>query len=243
MTTCGVPATLAEAFPGRFMLGLGVSSPVLVEKVRHHDYGKPYSYMEAYLDGHGRGHVLRRRPGTSRPACSPPSARRCCALPAERTGRCAPLPDHARAHRAPLVRSIGPDALLAPEQMVVLETDPAKARADRTARRRLLPAGAGLPGQPAAPGLRRRRLGEPEGGLGPARRRDRRLGRRRRRRGAGPRPPRRRGRPRLRAGAAGRPRDPEPGVARAGERPALKRATLSALTHRDRSTAGPGRGN
>ena len=50
MTTAASQKTLAEAYPGRFVLGLGVSSPVLVEKVRGHDYGKPYSYMKAYLD-------------------------------------------------------------------------------------------------------------------------------------------------------------------------------------------------
>ena len=47
MATVAAQQTLAEAFPGRFLLGLGVSSPVLVETVRKHDYGKPLSYMKA----------------------------------------------------------------------------------------------------------------------------------------------------------------------------------------------------
>jgi probable F420-dependent oxidoreductase len=50
MTMAACQKTLAEAFPGRFLLGLGVSSPVLVERVRKHSYGKPLSYLRAYLD-------------------------------------------------------------------------------------------------------------------------------------------------------------------------------------------------
>src|SRR5260221_12986073 len=42
--------TLEEAFPGRFLLGLGVSHHHLVDRVRHHDYSKPYSRMVEYLD-------------------------------------------------------------------------------------------------------------------------------------------------------------------------------------------------
>ena len=43
--------TLAEAYPGRFMLGIGVSHWHLVEHLRKHSYAKPYSYMVEYLDG------------------------------------------------------------------------------------------------------------------------------------------------------------------------------------------------
>src|SRR5947209_4428728 len=41
--------SLEEAFPGRFLLGLGVSHAHLVDRVRHHDYSKPYSRMVEYL--------------------------------------------------------------------------------------------------------------------------------------------------------------------------------------------------
>ena len=40
--------TLAEAWPGRFILGLGVSHAPLV-KLRGHDYERPYSAMREYL--------------------------------------------------------------------------------------------------------------------------------------------------------------------------------------------------
>src|SRR5436190_14990230 len=50
MTMAAGQKTLAEAFPGRFLLGLGVSHAHLVANVRKHDYSKPYSYMAEYLD-------------------------------------------------------------------------------------------------------------------------------------------------------------------------------------------------
>jgi probable F420-dependent oxidoreductase len=42
--------TLAEAFPGRFILGVGVSHAPSV-RVRGHDYARPYSAMREYLAG------------------------------------------------------------------------------------------------------------------------------------------------------------------------------------------------
>ena len=50
LTMSACQKTLAEAFPGRFLLGLGVSSPVLVERVRKHSYDKPLTYLSSYLD-------------------------------------------------------------------------------------------------------------------------------------------------------------------------------------------------
>ncbi len=42
--------TLCEAYPNRFLLGLGVSHIPLVETVRGHRYDKPVPAMRAYLD-------------------------------------------------------------------------------------------------------------------------------------------------------------------------------------------------
>src|SRR5690606_14693255 len=44
MTTVGCQKTLAEAFPGRFLLGLGVSHAHLVQHLRKHDYSRPLAY-------------------------------------------------------------------------------------------------------------------------------------------------------------------------------------------------------
>ena len=54
--------TVSEAFPDRFLLGLGVSHQVMVEGVRGHDYTKPYSTMKAYLDGMDAGMFMAAAP-------------------------------------------------------------------------------------------------------------------------------------------------------------------------------------
>ena len=51
VTMANTQRTLEEAFPGRFLLGLGVSHHHLVDRVRHHDYTRPYSAMVRYLAG------------------------------------------------------------------------------------------------------------------------------------------------------------------------------------------------
>src|ERR687895_1255131 len=50
VTAAAAHRTLAEAYPGRFLLGLGVSHVPLVEQIRGHTYGKPVAAMRAYLD-------------------------------------------------------------------------------------------------------------------------------------------------------------------------------------------------
>jgi probable F420-dependent oxidoreductase len=42
--------TLAEATDGRFVLGLGVSHPHLVSKLRGHEYSRPLTHMREYLE-------------------------------------------------------------------------------------------------------------------------------------------------------------------------------------------------
>ena len=48
--TVAAQLTLAEAYPDRFLLGIGVSHRQLVENERGHRYVKPYSAMRDYLD-------------------------------------------------------------------------------------------------------------------------------------------------------------------------------------------------
>jgi probable F420-dependent oxidoreductase len=119
--------TVSEAFPGRFLLGLGVSHQPAVEGLRGHTYGPPLATMRSYLDAMDNAIYL------GPPAAEPPE--RCLAalgpkmlaLAAERTRGAHPYfvpPEHTAFARA----TMGPDALLAPEQMVVLETDPGRAR-------------------------------------------------------------------------------------------------------------------
>src|SRR6266404_2766915 len=50
VTMAAAQKTLAEAYPNRFLLGLGVSHIPLVEQLRGHRYEKPVATMRAYLD-------------------------------------------------------------------------------------------------------------------------------------------------------------------------------------------------
>jgi probable F420-dependent oxidoreductase len=121
---------LAEAFDGRFVLGLGVSHAPAVA-ARGHDYSRPVSAMRTYLDamdatkyGGPLPEPAPRLLAALRPNMLELAARRAQGahpyfVPVEHTAR-------ARA-------VLGPEPILAPEQTVVLDTDPARAR--RTARR------------------------------------------------------------------------------------------------------------
>ena len=127
MTMAAGQKTLAEAFPGRFLLGMGVSHGHLVAGVRKHDWSKPYSYMVEYLEKMDKALFMAvgpsEDPGRLLAALGPKMLK----LSAERANGSHPYfttPDHTVIAR----EAMGPDALLAPEQMVVLETDPTEAR-------------------------------------------------------------------------------------------------------------------
>jgi probable F420-dependent oxidoreductase len=127
MTMAAGQKTLAEAVPDRFLLGLGVSHGHLVAGVRKHDYSKPYSYMVQYLERMDKALFMARGPehdpGRLLAALGP----KMLELSATRANGSHPYfttPEHTQISRDVM----GPDALLAPEQMVVLETDPTEAR-------------------------------------------------------------------------------------------------------------------
>jgi probable F420-dependent oxidoreductase len=128
MTMVAGQKTLAEAFPDRFLLGMGVSHGHLVAGVRKIDWSKPYSYMDSYLDKMDKSMFMARGPehdpGRVLAALGP----KMLALSAEKANGSHPYfttPEHTAEAR----RVMGADALLAPEQMVVFSTDPAEARA------------------------------------------------------------------------------------------------------------------
>src|SRR6185503_11176041 len=117
--------TLAEAWPNRFLLGIGVSHAPLVG-LRGHAYEKPLSAMREYLDA--MDSVLYNAPPPIEvPRVIGALAPKMLALAAERTDGAHPYfvpPEHTRRARA----ALGPKKLLAPEQAVVLERDPGVAR-------------------------------------------------------------------------------------------------------------------
>ena len=123
----GAQKTLGEAYPDRFLLGLGVSHAPLVG-MRGHDYGKPLSAMRGYLDAMDRAPFVAVGPATPPPRVIAALAPKMLELAAERAWGSHPYfvpPEHTRQARA----IVGPTALLAPEQAVVLETDATTARA------------------------------------------------------------------------------------------------------------------
>jgi len=120
--------TLAEAYPDRFLLGLGVSHAPLVEQLRGHQYQKPLAAMRAYLDAMDqapyRSVAPPGKPLRVLAALGPKMLR----LSAEHADGAHPYnvnPEHTAQAR----KILGPRPYLCPEQAVVLETDPEKARA------------------------------------------------------------------------------------------------------------------
>jgi probable F420-dependent oxidoreductase len=120
--------TLAEAYPNRFLLGLGVSHIPLVEQMRGHRYEKPVATMRAYLD------AMDRAPYFSVPPPAKP-ARVLAALGPKMIELSGLRADGAHPynvnpeHTARAREILGPKPYLCPEQAVVLETDAGKARA------------------------------------------------------------------------------------------------------------------
>ena len=119
--------TITEAFPERFLMGLGVSHQVMVEGLRGHDYTRPYSNMVAYLDAMDNGLFTASPPITPTHRVLAALGPKMLALAADRTDGAHPyfIPVE---HTAFAREQMGPDAKLYPEQAAVLETDPAKAR-------------------------------------------------------------------------------------------------------------------
>lgn len=118
---------LGEAYPGRFVLGMGVSHAPLVAQ-RGHDYGKPVSTMRAYLDGMDGAEYQPPAPEPPVPVVLAALRPNMLELARERTDGAHPYfvtVEHTVRARA----ALGPDRLLAPELMVIVETDPEKARA------------------------------------------------------------------------------------------------------------------
>jgi probable F420-dependent oxidoreductase len=120
--------TLNEASQGRFLLGLGVSHAPMVTGMRHHVYGKPVTTMRNYLDGMNAAPYL--GPTGAEPAPVVLAALRPNMLALSRDAARGAHPYFVPPEHTARAREIlGKDAWLCPEQMVLLETDAAKARA------------------------------------------------------------------------------------------------------------------
>jgi probable F420-dependent oxidoreductase len=131
VTMANTQKAIEEAFPGRFLLGLGVSHHHLVEYVRKHDYSKPYSFMVEYLEAMKSAIFMAVGPSETPPIVIAALGPKMLQLAATATQGAHPyfVPVE---HTAAARELMGPDPVLAVEQMVVLDTD--RTRALETAR-------------------------------------------------------------------------------------------------------------
>jgi probable F420-dependent oxidoreductase len=128
MAMANAQRTLAEAYPDRFLLGMGVSHAPMVSGLRGHDYTRPLTYLRRYLDAMDAAPYMAAAPSSPPPRVIAALHPQSLALSRERAWGSHPYfvpPEHtARARQA-----LGPGKLLAPEQAVVLEADASRARA------------------------------------------------------------------------------------------------------------------
>ena len=128
VTMRAIQQTVGELSGNRFVLGLGVSHAPMVAGMRGHVYGKPVATMRAYLEAMEKALYVGPAPSEETPVVIAALRPNMLRLAAERCAGAHPYnvtPEHTA--RAREILGAGPT--LAPEQMVLRETDPAKARA------------------------------------------------------------------------------------------------------------------
>jgi probable F420-dependent oxidoreductase len=123
--------TLAEAYPGRFILGVGVGFSRQAESLGQ-SYGRPLSRVREYL------HEMDTTPDSALiPAVAAPETpfpRLLAAVGPKMLALATERADGAHPYAAPVETTarareiLGPDKLLVPEQLVIFDTDPARAR-------------------------------------------------------------------------------------------------------------------
>jgi probable F420-dependent oxidoreductase len=117
---------LGEAYPGRFVLGIGVSHAPSVA-TRGGSYGKPVETMRTYLDAMDAATYAAPLPAEPAPMVLAALGPRMLELAAERT-------DGAHTYFVPVEhtvlarRHLGPNAFLSVEQTAVIHSDPGTAR-------------------------------------------------------------------------------------------------------------------
>ena len=116
--------SLQTLYGDRFILGLGVSHPPMVEGMRGHTYQKPVPAMRGYLEAMTRGEAGSDTWPIAIAALGPLMLK----LAASHTRGALPY-NATPQHTADAARILGPGKWLVAEQKVTLETDPAKARA------------------------------------------------------------------------------------------------------------------
>jgi probable F420-dependent oxidoreductase len=116
-------AEFAKRYDHRFLLGVGISHRAPMDRIKEGMYDKPFSAMVAYLDELDAAPEPPPQDERVIAALGPRMLR----LSRDRAAGTHPYlstPDHTRDAR----EAVGPGKIVAPEQGIVLETDPARAR-------------------------------------------------------------------------------------------------------------------
>jgi probable F420-dependent oxidoreductase len=119
--------TLEEAFPGRFVLGIGVSHRTSVDRRGAARYERPIGRMVEYLDALEVAPYAVNPPPPLPPVVLAALGPRMLRVAAERTAGAHPYlvtVEHTETAR----ETLGSEPFLGPEQAVVLDTDPGRAR-------------------------------------------------------------------------------------------------------------------
>jgi probable F420-dependent oxidoreductase len=128
MAMTALRKTVGELTGGRFVLGIGVSHSHLVAGVRGHEYKSPIATMRTYLEAMRKSLYRGAETESETPIVLAALRPRMLELAAELADGAHPYfvpPEHTARARAIL----GSGKILAPEQKILLQTDPAKARA------------------------------------------------------------------------------------------------------------------
>ena len=122
--TAAQHATMTAQYGRRFLVGIGVShAPLIDQRIEVGTYQQPLARTRAFLDALDAAEVPLAVEDRALAALGP----KMLELAARRTAGVHPYlvtPEHTLVAR----RAVGPDALVATEQGVILETDPARAR-------------------------------------------------------------------------------------------------------------------
>jgi probable F420-dependent oxidoreductase len=127
MAMNAIHKTVSELAPGRFIMGLGVSHAPLVKDIRGHAYQKPVSTMRNYLEAMQNSLYMAATADEPAPIVLGALRQHMLQLSAEKANGAHPYfvpPEHTAWARGIL----GPDALLCPEQKLLLETNADTAR-------------------------------------------------------------------------------------------------------------------
>ena len=122
VTAAAAQKTLSEAYPERFVLGLGVSHIPLVEQLRGTTYEKPVAKMSSYLDAMDKAPYGSVAPAKTYRvlAALGPKMLELAARRSDGAHTYNVTPEHTKSAR----QILGKDPLLCVEQAAVLESDP-----------------------------------------------------------------------------------------------------------------------